>query len=182
MKNIEIKGLEDGDLNKYSLEDLTRSENGKQTIAQNSSFESRQKAGLKNKETGHIQKLGKIYGPIMAEKWAQINGIRSVEEGYGIHAASDEQRKEWAKCGGLVGGISTRDSGKLKEISKLGNEANQQKYGERIIATNLITGESWEYISKHEAARDTDVPTCTIRKILRGEQPKTKTGWTFTEK
>ena len=68
------------------------------------------------------------------------------------------------------------------EIGKLGNEANQQKYGERIIGENLITGECWEYISKHEAERDTNVPTCTIRKILKGDQPKTKTGWTFYKK
>jgi hypothetical protein len=68
------------------------------------------------------------------------------------------------------------------EIAKLGNEANQQKYGERIIGENLITGECWEYISKHEASRDTNVPTCTIRKILKGDHPKTKTGWTFYEK
>jgi hypothetical protein len=68
------------------------------------------------------------------------------------------------------------------EIGKLGNEVNQQKYGQRIIGTNLITGECWEYISKHEAERDTNVTTCTIRKILRGLQPKTKTGWTFQYK
>jgi hypothetical protein len=83
--------------------------------------------------------------------------------------------------GGKIGGVILRDSGKLLEHSKLGNEANQQKHGKRIIGTNLITGESWEYISNHEAERDTKVPTCTIRKILRGEQPKTKSGWTFEE-
>jgi hypothetical protein len=92
-----------------------------------------------------------------------------------------EIQKIGATMGGKVGGVVTRDSGKLLEHSKLGNEANQQKHGKRIIGTNLITGESWEYISNHEAERDTKVPTCTIRKILRGEQPKTKSGWTFKE-
>jgi len=177
MKNIEIKGLEDGDLSKYSLEELTRSENGKQTIALNSSFESRQKAGLKNKETGHIQKLGKKYGPIVGKNWGKINGNNNAISG---HMKSIQPLG--CSIGGKIGGAVLRDSGKLLEHSKLGNEANQQKYGERIIGTNLITGESWEYISKHEASRDTDVPTCTIRKILRGDQPKTKTGWTFYQK
>jgi hypothetical protein len=90
-------------------------------------------------------------------------------------------QKIGCSIGGTISG-NNKTKKELLELSKLGNEANQQKYGIRIIATNLITGECWEYISKHEAARDTAVPTCTIRKILRGDQTKTKTGWTFTEK
>ena len=84
--------------------------------------------------------------------------------------------------GGKIGGIVTRDNGKLKEISLLGNEANQQKYGIRIIATNLLTEESWEYISISEAERDLKIQATIIRKILKGLQPKTKTGWTFEYK
>jgi hypothetical protein len=92
------------------------------------------------------------------------------------------QKLSDCSAAGKIGGVILRDSGKLKEHGKLGNEANQQKYGDRIIGENLITGECWEYISKHEAERDTNVPTCTIRKILKGDQPKTKTGWTFYKK
>jgi len=92
-----------------------------------------------------------------------------------------EIQKVGCSIGGKIAGLS-KSKEYLKKIGKLGNEVNAQKYGERIIATNLITGECWEYISKHEAARDTNVPTCTIRKILKGLQPKTKTGWTFYEK
>lgn len=138
MKNIVIKGLEDGDLSKFSLKKL----NG--LIA---ATEINNQQGQKNAKSGHmksIQPLGcSIGGKVSASRKSKQHFI---------------------------------------EIGKLGNEANQQKYGERIIGTNLITGESWEYISKHEAARDTNVPTCTIRKILKGQQPKTKTGWTFIKK
>lgn len=118
----------------------------------------------------------------------KINGSKAantINKNQGKKNAQSGHMKEIQKIGCSIGGkIAGLSKSKeyLKEISKLGNEANAQKYGERIIATNLITGECWEYISKHEAARDTNVPTCTIRKILKGLQPKTKTGWTFYEK
>jgi len=135
MKNIEIKGLEDGDFSKYSLKQL----NG--LIA---ATEINNQQGQKNAESGHMKSIQ----PLGASIGGTISASRKPKQ-YFI------------------------------EIGKLGNEANQQKHGNRIIGKNLITGECWEYISKHEAARDTDVPTCTIRKILKGEQTKTKTGWTF---
>ena len=175
--NKELKGLTHEDLEKIKVSDIVRSENGRQTISQNSSFESRQKAGMTNVKTGHIKQLGKTYGPITAITINKDQGKKNAESG---HMKSIQPLG--ASIGGKVGGAVLRDSGKLLEHSKLGNEANQQKYGERIIGKNLITGECWEYISKHEASRDTDVPTCTIRKILKGDQPKTKTGWTFYEK
>jgi hypothetical protein len=84
--------------------------------------------------------------------------------------------------GGKIGGTITRDSGKLKENGKLGNESNQQKYGVRIIATNLLSEECWEYISIREAERDLKIQAPIIRKILRGLQPKTRCGWTFEYK
>ncbi len=99
--------------------------------------------------------------------------------------AASGHMKEIQKIGCSIGGTisgNAKSKSYLKRIGKLGNEVIQQVYGKRIIGTNLITGESWEYISNHEAERDTGVPTCTIRKILRGEQSKTKTGWTFSEK
>lgn len=84
--------------------------------------------------------------------------------------------------GGKIGGIITRDNGKLKENGLLGNEVNQQKHGKRIIAENIITEECWEYISIREAERDTKVQAPIIRKILKGEQEKTKKGWKFYKK
>ena len=84
--------------------------------------------------------------------------------------------------GGKIGGVVTKTSGKLKENGKLGNEANQQKYGVRIIASNLLSEECWEYISIREAERDLKIQAPIIRKILRGNQPKTRCGWTFEYK
>lgn len=138
MKNIQIKGLEDGDLSKYSLKQL----NG--LIA---ATEINNQQGKKNAESGHMKSIQ----PLGCSIGGKVSASRKTKEHF-------------------------------IEIGKLGNEVNQQKYGERIIGENLITGECWEYISKHEAERDTNVPTCTIRKILKGDQPKTKTGWTFYKK
>ena len=175
--NKELPGLTHENLLEITIADMARSENGKQTISQNSSFESRQKGGMTNVETGHIKQLGETYGPIIATTINKDQGKKNAKSG---HMKSIQPLG--ASIGGKKGGAVLRDSGKLLEHSKLGNEVNQQKYGERIIGENLITGECWEYISKHEAERDTGVPTCTIRKILKGDQPKTKTGWTFYEK
>ena len=87
-----------------------------------------------------------------------------------------------SSLGGKIGGIITRDNGKLKENSILGNRANAEKYGVRIYATNLNTEEIWEYISIREAERDLKIQAPIIRKILRGLQPKTRCGWTFEYK
>ena len=130
-------------------------------------------------------KLNDLTHNILSKKINGLNAALNVNNKQGQKNAKSGHMKEIQKIGCSIGGkvsASKKPKEYFIEIAKLGNEANQQKYGERIIGTNLITGESWEYISKHEAARDTDVPTCTIRKILRGQQPKTKTGWTFTQK
>jgi hypothetical protein len=118
----------------------------------------------------------------------QLNGLIAATEinnQQGQKNAESGHMKSIQPMGCSIGGkvsASRKPKEYFIEIGKSGNEANQQKYGETIIGENLITGECWEYISKHEAERDTGVPTCTIRKILRGDQPKTKTGWTFYEK
>jgi hypothetical protein len=112
----------------------------------------------------------------IALKYSKDQGKKNAESGH---------MKSIQPLGCSIGGkvsASRKPKEHFIEIGKIGNEVNQQKYGERIIGENLITGECWEYISKHEASRDTDVPTCTIRKILKGVQPQTKTGWTFYEK
>jgi hypothetical protein len=84
-----------------------------------------------------------------------------------------------ASLGGKIGGVITRDNGKLKQNGILGNQANAEKYGVRIYATNLNTKEVCEYISIREAERSLSIQAPIIRKILRGLQPKTRCGWTF---
>ena len=86
-----------------------------------------------------------------------------------------------ASIGGKVS-ASKKPKEHFIEIGKLGNEANQQKYGVRIFATNLNTEECWEYISIREAERDLNIQAPIIRKILKGLQPKTRCGWTFEYK
>jgi hypothetical protein len=113
----------------------------------------------------------------VALQHSKLQGKKNAESG---HMKSIQ--KIGCSIGGKVGGIMTRDSGKLKEHSKLGNEANAQKYGTRIYATNLNTEECWEYISIREAERDLKIQAPIIRKILRGLQPKTRCGWTFKYK
>jgi hypothetical protein len=74
--NKELPGLSHDELNELTNQYLTRVENGKQTITQNYCFEGRQKAGLKNKETGHIQNLGKKWGRVNALKGGTTQEIR----------------------------------------------------------------------------------------------------------
>ena len=122
---------------------------------------------------------------IITKKLNGLNAALNVNNKQGQKNAESGHMKSIQPLGASIGGIvsaSKKTKEHFIEIGKLGNEVNQQKYGERIIGENLITGECWEYISKHEAERDTDVPTCTIRKILKGDQAKTKTGWTFYKK
>jgi hypothetical protein len=91
-------------------------------------------------------------------------------------------QKLGSSLGGKIGGIITRDNGNLMIATKKANEANKQKYGIRIVAENINTGECWEYISIGEAERDTKTQAPIIRKIMKGLQPKTKTGWIFYKK
>jgi ABC-type cobalt transport system substrate-binding protein len=173
MKNIKIKGLDENDLGKLSIQYLTRVENGKATIGNNVSFEGRKKAGLKNKETGHIQSIGKEYGPLVGKVWGKINGKKNVESGL-----MERIQKIGAPIVVKVSG-NNKTKKQLKKLSQLGNEANQQKHGKRIIAYNENTEECWEYISIRECERDLKIQAPNIRKILKGTQPKTRCGWIF---
>jgi len=92
-----------------------------------------------------------------------------------------EIQKIGCSIGGKKAGLA-KSKKYLKEIGKLGNDANAEKYGVRIYATNLNTNKSWEYISIREAERDLGIQAPIIRKILRGKQPKTRCGWTFEYK
>jgi hypothetical protein len=113
--------------------------------------------------------VGKVTGKII--------GMKNAESGH-----MNKIQKMGCSLGGKVGGVITRDSGKLKEYGILGNQSNAEKYGVRIYATNLNTEEVWEYISIREAERDLKIQAPIIRKILRGLQPKTRCGWTFEYK
>ena len=83
--NKELKGLSHDKLNELTAQKLTRIENGKQTIADNSSFEGRSKGGQTNVKTGHIQSLGTTWGPINSLKneiqySTQLLGAQAMKE------------------------------------------------------------------------------------------------------
>lgn len=90
MKNIKIKGLDENDLGKLSIQHLTRIENGRETIAKNSSYQSRQKGGLKNKENGHIQSIGKEWGGFVGKKYGKKNGKKVAATGLGAKAMKEK--------------------------------------------------------------------------------------------
>ena len=90
-------------------------------------------------------------------------------------------QKIGCSIGGTISG-NNKTIEYLTEIGRLGNKANIEKHGVSIIGENLITGECWEYPSIGEAERDTNVQSAIITKILRGKQPKTRSGWTFYKK
>lgn len=87
MKNIKIKGLDENDLGKLTIQQLTRIENGKETIGRNASYKGRQKGGLKNKETGHIQSIGKEWGQYCGKTYGKKNGKKVAATGLGTKAA-----------------------------------------------------------------------------------------------
>jgi hypothetical protein len=85
--NKELKGLSHDKLNELTAQKLTRIENGKQTIANNSSFEGRSKGGQTNVETGHIQSIGKEWGQYCGKKYGKKNGKKVAATGLGTKAA-----------------------------------------------------------------------------------------------
>lgn len=137
--------------------------------------------GRQNVESGHIKSLGDKWGKIVGKKYGKEAGIKVFNEKLGIHSCSVEQRKEWASIGGKVGGKITALNYDMKKLSKLGQEANIKKYGKKLYAHNIKTFESIEFDSIGRAEKYCDVPSVTITKILRGLQPRTRTGWVFTK-
>lgn len=113
-------------------------------------------------------------GNLAATKINKNQGKKNAQSGH-----MKKIQKIGAYLGGKIGGITTRDNGKLKQHGILGNQANAEKYGKRIYATNEITNQCWQYISIREAERDLKIQAPIIRKILKGLQPKTRCGWTF---
>jgi hypothetical protein len=129
-------------------------------------------------EDGDLSKytLKQLNGLIAATEINNQQGQKNAESGH---------MKSIQPLGASIGGkvsASRKSKEHFIEIGKLGNEVNQQKYGVRIIATNLLSEECWEYISIREAERDLKIQAPIIRKILKGNQPKTRCGWTFEYK
>ena len=76
-KEKKLKGIDELDDIKYSIQQLNRIENGNKTpVSKQASYESRQKGGLTNKKTGHISELGKKYGALNALKGGTTQEIR----------------------------------------------------------------------------------------------------------
>jgi hypothetical protein len=121
------------------------------------------------------QKLSRIEnGKIAATMINSNQGKKNAKSG---HMKSIQ--KIGCSLGGVKGGIVTRDSGKLKIATKLANEANIQKYGTRIVATNINTNKRIDFLSIRQAEKHLKIQAPIIRKIIRGLQEKTRCGWTF---
>ena len=86
----EIKGLSHNKLNELTAQTLTRIENGKQTIGTNACYKGRSKGGLKNKETGHIQSIGKEWGQFCGKTYGKKNGKKVAATGLGAKAMKDK--------------------------------------------------------------------------------------------
>jgi hypothetical protein len=129
--------------------------------------------------------LNKLTENILSKKENGLFAATQINKNQGKKNAKSGHMKSIQKLGASIGGIisgNNKTKEEMKQISKLGNEANAQKYGKRIYATNLNTEKCWEYISIREAERDLKIQAPIIRKILRGLQPKTRCGWTFEYK
>lgn len=109
MENIKIKGLEDGDLSKYSLQELTRIENGKLTINQNRTIESCSNGGkIGGPIAGRIAKENKLgFHSMSKEQRIKVSkkvgkqiGPRSQKEGFGIFGLSKDETIKNAIAGG----------------------------------------------------------------------------------
>lgn len=140
------------------------------------------KIGKINIESGHLNKLHKLYGKDLGKNWGKVGAKKVLENKLGIHSASKEQRKEWASIGGKVGGKIKASKYDMKALSKLGNDANVKKYGKPVFAHNVKTYEVKQFDSIGQAEKYCKIQSVTITKILRGNQPKTRCGWTFNYK
>jgi len=140
------------------------------------------KIGKQNIESGHLSKLHQLYGKDLGKNWGKVGAKVVVDNKLGIHSASKQQRKEWGSIGGKVGGKATSLKYDMKVISKLGNQANVEKYGKKVFANNIKTYEVKSFDSIRQAERYCDIQAPIIRKILKGLQPNTRCGWTFNYK
>jgi hypothetical protein len=112
----------------------------------------------------------------------RISQQEKSDNGQGKKNVKSGHMKRIQKKGCSIGGkvsSSKKTSDDMKRISKFGNQANIEKHGVKVKAINLITNEIKYFDSIGLAEKYTNIQSVTITKILRGLQPKTRTGWTF---
>lgn len=86
--NKELDGLSNDELNKLTIQQLTRIENGTNNPASKiATFKSRQKGGQTNVVTAHIQSLGEKWGQFCGKKYGKKNGKKVAATGLGTKAA-----------------------------------------------------------------------------------------------
>jgi hypothetical protein len=140
MKNIIIKGLEDGDLSKYSIKKLGQIEGGRTS-------------GTLNAESGVLSKAGRISA---TKQWkenrdgelekASMGGKKAVETKTGVHSLS---KKELAKAGkkGYQNGLGKLSIKQKLKIASNAGLANREKISS-LKPNDVI------YMRKNFIARD----------------------------
>lgn len=137
------------------------------------------KIGNLNKENGHLKKLHELYGKDLGKKYGKLGADKVVKEKLGIHSATKEQKIEWGKKGGKIGGIITASKYDMKERGRIGGKVTIDRYGKPVFAHNIKTYEVKQFDSIGQAEKYCKIQSVVITKILRGLQPKTRCGWTF---
>ena len=115
-----------------------------------------EKLGIKNVETGHIQKLGEIYGNLHKENKTGVcglskeqlseigrkSGYKTYQMGVGIHGLTPEQRTAIGKKSGSIGG---KISGKMQYELKIGihgmTKEQRQEIGRKSAAK--VNAQRW---------------------------------------
>jgi hypothetical protein len=124
-----------------------------------------------------ISNISKKQNGLLAATQVNLNqGKINAESGH-----MSNIQKIGCSIGGTISG-NNKTIEYLTEIGRLGNKVNIEKHGVSIIGENLITGECCEFPSIGQAERYTNIQSPIITKILRGKQPKTRSGWTFYKK
>lgn len=169
MKNIIIKGLEDGDLSKYSLRKLGQIEGGKT-------------AGKMAAENGTLCKAGRISA---TKQWKENRegelkksakgGIVAVKNKVGVHSLS---KKELVKAGkkGYANGLGKLSKKKKSEIAKKANKARVEKCS--ILKPKDVLFMRKNFIPRHSEfgvvafSKKYGVTECTIRSAIKGKSFK----------
>ena len=165
MENIKIKGLEDGDLSKYSIGYLGRVEGGKTS-------------GELNKENGTLSKAGKISATKQWEENREGELIKSKKGGEcardnkkGCHSLS---KKELSNAGkkGYENGLGKLSKQKKKKIAsnagKVNREINSKFTKEDVIFMRK------NFIPRHPEfgvvafAKKYNTEECTVRNAIKG--------------
>jgi hypothetical protein len=119
MENIVIKGLEDGDLNKYTIQELARID----SINENRTLESCSKGGkIGGPKGGKISKDNKLgFHSMLKEDRVKLSkeignkiGPRSHKEGFGIFGITKEETIKNAIAGGKASAKSLKHPNNVK--------------------------------------------------------------------